>query len=211
MRTGWTDPAGTLREALREDDQGRSGGQDRPLGPPDGTNCVPGGPQAEGHQREPVRHRQGPSRGREGDRAVRDRGDSALMRTALARRNGVRFVLALAVGTRKGETLGFRDRLNTNTKILRVSKQRRVRITSTVALNRYGAPTGTRPEPCKPDCTRHKKCPPLCPADCTGHARYARTVRPALSLSQMSLCRLTSALRYSGTIRFMTAFGHFVD
>lgn len=96
----------------------------------------------------------------------------ALMRTALARRNGVRFVLALAVGTRKGETLGFRDRLNTNTKILRVSKQRRVRITSTVALIRHGAPTGTRPEPCKPDCTRHKKCPPLCPADCTGHARY---------------------------------------
>ncbi len=28
--------------------------------------------------------------------------------------------------------------------------------------------------------------------------------------SQMSLCRLTSALRYSGTIRFMTAFGQLV-
>jgi hypothetical protein len=47
-----------------------------------------------------------------------------LMRTALTRRNGVRFVLTSAVGTRKGETLGFRwDRLNTSSKVLRVSKQ----------------------------------------------------------------------------------------
>jgi integrase len=49
----------------------------------------------------------------------------ALMRAAVGRRNGARFVLALAIGTRKGETLAFRwDRLNTTTKILRVSKQR---------------------------------------------------------------------------------------
>jgi integrase len=49
----------------------------------------------------------------------------ALLTAALKRRNGVRFVLALAIGTRKGETIGFRwSWLNKKTKVLRVRKQR---------------------------------------------------------------------------------------
>ena len=49
----------------------------------------------------------------------------ALLAAALERRNGVRFVLALAIGTRKGETIGFRwSWLNKKTKVLRVRKQR---------------------------------------------------------------------------------------
>ncbi len=103
----------------------------------------------------------------------------ALMSTALARRNGARFVLALAVGTRKGETLGFRwDRLNTKTKVLRVSKQRQRQNYEHGCTNPSRCADGHhKTEPCKQDCKRHKKCPPPCPAYCTGHARYcpART------------------------------------
>lgn len=98
----------------------------------------------------------------------------ALMRTALTRRNGVRFVLALAIGTRKGETLGFRwDRLNTKTKILRVSKQRqRQNYEHGCADAARCAAAHHRTELCKQPCKRHKKCPSLCSASCVGHARY---------------------------------------
>lgn len=99
----------------------------------------------------------------------------ALMEAALARRNGVRFVLALALGTRKGETIGFRwSRLNRKTKLLRVSKQRQ-RQTYEHGCNDPVACSAShhKTAPCKKPCPRkHKKCPPPCPPTCAKHARY---------------------------------------
>lgn len=48
----------------------------------------------------------------------------SLITAALSRRNGVRFVLALALGTRQGETIGLKwNRLDKNAKALRITKQ----------------------------------------------------------------------------------------
>ncbi|MFD1150466.1 tyrosine-type recombinase/integrase [Saccharothrix hoggarensis] len=98
----------------------------------------------------------------------------ALMTAALARRNGVRFILALSLGTRKGESLGFRwSRLNTTTKVLRVSKQRQRQTyehgcadPAACVANRH------KTKPCPVSCKKHKTCPPPCPAGCVKHARY---------------------------------------
>ncbi|WP_158852349.1 tyrosine-type recombinase/integrase [Saccharothrix deserti] len=98
----------------------------------------------------------------------------ALMTAALTRRNGVRFILALAIGTRKGESLGFRwSRLNTTTKVLRVSKQRQ-RQTYEHGCSDPAACITTRhkTKPCPAACKKHKKCPPPCPVGCVKHARY---------------------------------------
>ena len=47
-----------------------------------------------------------------------------LITTALERRNGVRFVLALAIGTRQGETIGLKwARYNPDTRLLRIARQ----------------------------------------------------------------------------------------
>ncbi|GAA5126134.1 hypothetical protein [Pseudonocardia adelaidensis] len=47
-----------------------------------------------------------------------------MIKAALARRNGVRFVLALAIGTRQGETIGLKwSRFNPATKTLRITRQ----------------------------------------------------------------------------------------
>lgn len=99
-----------------------------------------------------------------------------LLVAALSRRNGVRFVIALALGTRQGETIGFKwQRLDRKRKALRVSKQ----------LQRHTWQHGCddphacgkkyhKTRPCKDGCTRHtrKPCPPPCQADCTSHARW---------------------------------------
>lgn len=99
----------------------------------------------------------------------------SLISTAIANRNGVRFVLALALGTRKGETLGFRWAwLNTKTRVLRVRKQRQRHTyqhgctdPTKCIRNRHKA------TPCKEPCARHKRtCPPPCPPECIKHAMY---------------------------------------
>jgi integrase len=99
----------------------------------------------------------------------------ALMTAALARRNGVRFVLALALGTRKGETLGFRwSRLDSGTKVLWIRTQRQRH------TYRHGCPDPVRcaaphhkVASCADNCRRHRRtCPPPCPAGCVRHARY---------------------------------------
>lgn len=95
-----------------------------------------------------------------------------LIKTALARRNGVRFVLALAIGTRQGETIGFKwSRLNTETKTLRVAKQLQRQSWKHGCNDPHSCgETRHKREPCKVGCKLHKKCPPPCPADCTKHA-----------------------------------------
>lgn len=96
-----------------------------------------------------------------------------IITTAIRRRNGVRFVVALALGCRQGEALGFTwDRLDRERKILHVRK----------ALQRQTWRHGCddphtcgerlhKTEPCPTPCKRHSRpCPPLCPRDCVAHA-----------------------------------------
>lgn len=99
----------------------------------------------------------------------------ALLTAALERRNGVRFVLALAIGTRKGESIGFRwSWLNKKTKVLRVRKQRQRHTYKHGCSDPLACAAGRHKlKPCRPPCRAHKKqCPPPCPPDCTKHAMY---------------------------------------
>jgi hypothetical protein len=99
-----------------------------------------------------------------------------LLRTALDRRNGVRFVLALAIGTRQGETIGLRwKRLNRNTKAITIARQLQRRRWEHGCEDAHACGAKYhKTEPCKPDCKRHsrKPRPPPCPPDCASHARW---------------------------------------
>ncbi|GAA2819048.1 site-specific integrase [Saccharopolyspora taberi] len=98
-----------------------------------------------------------------------------VIRVALKRRNGVRFVVGLALGTRQGETLGLHwKRLDRRKRALRIRQ----------ALQRHTWRHGCsdphacgdryhKTKPCPKGCKRHtRECPPPCPADCTEHARW---------------------------------------
>jgi integrase len=97
-----------------------------------------------------------------------------LITAALKRRNGVRFVLALALGTRQGETLALRwSRLDPKTRGLRIRRglQRHTWQHGCDDPHACGAQRH-KTEPCRPGCQRHTRaCPPPCPPDCTAHAR----------------------------------------
>lgn len=96
-----------------------------------------------------------------------------LIAAALSRRNGVRFVIALALGIRQGEALGIKwERLDRRTRTLRLPKQ----------IQRHSWQHGcTNPhecgkrwhkwDACPPGC-RHKKCPPPCESGCTKHGQH---------------------------------------
>lgn len=98
-----------------------------------------------------------------------------LLVTALGRRNGVRFILALALGTRQGETIGLKwSRLDRKDKALRIRKQLQRQTW------RHGCDDPHKcgvkyhkTKPCKEGCKRHtRRCPPPCPTNCTDHARW---------------------------------------
>lgn len=98
-----------------------------------------------------------------------------LIKTALSQRNGVRFVLALALGTRQGETIGLKwVRLNKSTRTLRIARQLQRRTWEHGCADPHEC-SGKyhKVKPCKDDCKRHKRrpCPPPCPPDCVSHAR----------------------------------------
>jgi integrase len=99
-----------------------------------------------------------------------------LLKTALSRRNGVRFVLALAIGTRQGETLGLKwSRLDDRTKTLKVARQLQRRTWEHGCSDPLACGAKYhKVKPCKDGCKRHRRkpCPPPCPADCTSHARW---------------------------------------
>lgn len=89
--------------------------------------------------------------------------------------HGVRFVIALALGTRQGESLALKwDCLDERRKTLRIKR----------ALQRQTWQHGCddphqcgqkyhKTKPCPPTCKRHTRaCPPPCSADCTDHARW---------------------------------------
>lgn len=99
----------------------------------------------------------------------------SLIKTALGRRNGVRFVLALALGTRQGETIGLRwKRLNKRTKTLTIARQLQRRTWEHGCDDPHACGTKYhKVAPCRPGCKRHtRECPAPCPADCTSHARW---------------------------------------
>jgi len=86
----------------------------------------------------------------------------------------VRFILALAVGTRQGETIGLKwSRLNEDTRTLTIAKQLQRRTWEHGCSDPHAC--GERyhkTTPCKKDCKRHTRtCPPPCPPACTSHAR----------------------------------------
>ncbi|MEU4163194.1 tyrosine-type recombinase/integrase [Actinoplanes sp. NPDC026670] len=96
-----------------------------------------------------------------------------LLDVAAGKRNGVRFALALALGLRKGETLGLKwHRVDLDKGLLRTPRQ----------IQRYKWQHGCdnpnkcgerlhKMKPCPPVCHRHQRaCPPPCPADCSQHA-----------------------------------------
>jgi integrase len=94
---------------------------------------------------------------------------------ALTKRNGVRFVIALALGLRQGEALGLKwARLHEPSKTLEIMKglQRRTWAHGCDDPHRCGA-RYHKTKPCPPGCKRHQRpCPPPCPPDCTSHARW---------------------------------------
>ncbi|TCP40667.1 integrase-like protein [Tamaricihabitans halophyticus] len=99
-----------------------------------------------------------------------------LISAALSRRNGVRFIIALSLGTRQGETIGLKwSRLDKNRKALRITKQLQ-RGTWKHGCNDPHACGAKyhKTVPCKEDCKRHQRevCPPPCSSNCTSHARW---------------------------------------
>jgi integrase len=97
-----------------------------------------------------------------------------LLSTALQRRNGVRYVIALALGARQGEALGLKwEYLDERRKTLRVRKalQRQKWQHGCADPHECGA-AFHRTKPCKQPCARHKRaCPEPCSPGCTEHAR----------------------------------------
>lgn len=97
-----------------------------------------------------------------------------LLSAALQRRNGVRFVIALALGVRQGEAIGMRwCWLNEQRRTYRIRKalQRRKWLHGCDDPHACGAKYHKR-HPCKDTCRKHKRpCPPPCPPDCKDHAR----------------------------------------
>jgi integrase len=97
-----------------------------------------------------------------------------IIKAALSRRNGVRFVVALALGCRQGEALGFTwERLDRDRKVLHVRKalQRQTWQHGCEDPHRCGE-RHHKTEPCRRPCKRHTRpCPPPCPPNCSAHAR----------------------------------------
>ncbi len=98
-----------------------------------------------------------------------------LMTSALTRRNGVRFVLALAIGTRQGETIGIKwSRYDSRTRALRITRQLQRQTWEHGCADPHACGSRYhRTRPCPESCKRHTRtCPPPCTPDCTSHARW---------------------------------------
>jgi integrase len=98
-----------------------------------------------------------------------------ILALALNRRNGVRFIIALALGLRQGEALGLKwSRLHEPSRTLEVMKalQRQTWQHGCADPHACGA-RYHKTKPCPKNCSRHQGvCPPPCRADCTRHARW---------------------------------------
>jgi integrase len=94
---------------------------------------------------------------------------------ALRQRNGVRFVLALALGLRQGEALGLKwPRLHEPSMTLEIMKGLQRQTWQHGCSDPHAC--GSRYhkiKPCPKGCRRHqRKCPPPCRPDCASHARW---------------------------------------
>lgn len=98
-----------------------------------------------------------------------------LLEVARGQRNGVRFVLALALGLRQGEAIGLKwSKFSAEKKTLLITRslQRHKWQHGCDDAHACGAKFH-KAEPCKPGCFKHKRaCPPPCKPDCTEHARH---------------------------------------
>ncbi|HEV2640779.1 MAG TPA: site-specific integrase [Actinocrinis sp.] len=99
----------------------------------------------------------------------------SLITTALGQRNGVRFVIALALGLRQGESLGLKweqlDKKSRSLHRLKTQLQRRTWEHGCANPHKCGDRLH-KVEPCPKSCKKHtRECPPPCPPDCTKHAR----------------------------------------
>lgn len=96
-----------------------------------------------------------------------------LLATALMGRNGVRYVVALALGVRQGEALGLKwENLNEKHRTLRIRKalQRQKWQHGCADPHACGA-RYHRTKKCKQPCKKHTRpCPEPCPPDCKKHA-----------------------------------------
>jgi integrase len=98
-----------------------------------------------------------------------------LLNTLLGRRNGTRYVLALALGLRQGEALGLKwARLDEETKSLSVRKALQRHTWEHGCGDPHACGAGNhKTKPCRKGCRRHQRaCPPPCPPSCTAHARW---------------------------------------
>ncbi|GAA2968681.1 tyrosine-type recombinase/integrase [Actinokineospora diospyrosa] len=97
-----------------------------------------------------------------------------LIRCAKKRRNGVRFIVGLALGLRKGESIGLKwTRIDLAKGKLRTPRQlQRHKWKHGCDDPHQCGTTRHKVKPCKPGCARHKRkpCPPPCPPDCAAHA-----------------------------------------
>jgi hypothetical protein len=98
-----------------------------------------------------------------------------ILAAARRKRNGIRFIMALALGLRQGEALGLKwSRLREPTETLEIMKglQRQIWQHGCTDPHACGA-RYHKTKPCPKGCGRHKRpCPPPCPPDCTSHARW---------------------------------------
>lgn len=88
------------------------------------------------------------------------------------RRNGARFVIALALGLRRGEALGLKwARIDLDAGLLRTPRQLQRHKWKHGCENPHECGARLhRAKPCPPGCRRHAKCPPVCPLNCMRHA-----------------------------------------
>jgi integrase len=94
-----------------------------------------------------------------------------IVTAALKRRNGVRYVVALALGCRQGETLGFKwDRLDRITKGLRVKKGLQRQTWRHGCADPHACGAERHREACPEPCGRHRN-PKNCIRNAKGHAR----------------------------------------
>jgi integrase len=96
-----------------------------------------------------------------------------VIETALRRRNGVRYVVALALGIRQGEALALKwSQLDEKRQTIQLREQIQRRTWEHGCDNPHAC--GERlhkRQPCPVSCNRHTRpCPPLCGPDCTKHA-----------------------------------------
>jgi integrase len=99
---------------------------------------------------------------------------NSVVKVALTRRNGVRYVVALALGLRQGEALALQwSRFDKKLRVLEVRKQLQRQPWQHGCKDAHACGAKWhKTAPCPQPCKRHtRECPRPCAPTCTGHAR----------------------------------------